>query len=128
MGVSDISGGYNGMGETQQQQQPQQQVQQQQPAPQQQQAPVQKQPQYYKAKEHDPNEVSPLVMPADASHWGKFQWGVVYPIHYMCRATMPDCRQEKYRSWYPFTFFMSMVWISFYSYIMVWMITIIGKK
>lgn len=39
---------------------------------------------------------------------------------------MPDCRAEQYRNWYPFTFFISMLWISFYSYFMVWMITIIG--
>ncbi|XP_023290251.1 LOW QUALITY PROTEIN: probable sodium/potassium/calcium exchanger CG1090 [Orussus abietinus] len=98
------------------------------PPPPQQQQPVAKQaPQYYKAKDPDPNEVSPLVMPADATQWRKFTWGLVYPIHFMCRATMPDCRQDKYRNWYPFTFCISMIWISFYSYIMVWMITIIGS-
>ncbi|XP_050448848.1 probable sodium/potassium/calcium exchanger CG1090 [Cataglyphis hispanica] len=108
----------NGVQETIEQQQ-QQQQQQQQPAP--------KQPEYYKAKEPDPNEVSPLVMPTDGNKWTLFTWGLVYPIHFMCRATMPDCRQEKWRSWYPFTFCISMIWISFYSYIMVWMITIIGS-
>ncbi|XP_017752270.1 PREDICTED: probable sodium/potassium/calcium exchanger CG1090 [Eufriesea mexicana] len=86
-----------------------------------------KQPEYYKAKEPDPNEVSPLEKPTDGSKWTLFTWGLVYPIHFMCRATMPDCRQEKFRNWYPFTFCVSMVWISFYSYIMVWMITIIGS-
>ncbi|XP_031832285.1 putative sodium/potassium/calcium exchanger CG1090 isoform X2 [Nomia melanderi] len=89
--------------------------------------PVMKQPEYYKAKEPDPNEASPLERPVDASQWTLFTWGLVYPIHFMCRATMPDCRQEKFRNWYPFTFCVSMVWISFYSYIMVWMITIIGS-
>lgn len=87
-----------------------------------------KQPEYYKAKEYDPNEVSPLVRPTDPTQWQLFTWGLVYPIHYMCRATMPDCRQDKWRSWYPFTFCISMIWISFYSYLMVWMITIIGEK
>ncbi|XP_032675624.1 probable sodium/potassium/calcium exchanger CG1090 [Odontomachus brunneus] len=86
-----------------------------------------KQPEYYKAKEPDPNEVSPLVMPTDGNKWTLLTWGLVFPIHFMCRATMPDCRQEKWRSWYPFTFCISMIWISFYSYIMVWMITIIGS-
>ncbi|XP_012536231.1 probable sodium/potassium/calcium exchanger CG1090 [Monomorium pharaonis] len=108
----------NGIQETIEQHQ--QQQQQQQPS-----AP--RQPEYYKAKEPDPNEVSPLVMPTDGSKWTLFTWGLVYPIHFMCRATMPDCRQEKWRSWYPFTFCISMIWISFYSYIMVWMITIIGS-
>ncbi|XP_044593674.1 probable sodium/potassium/calcium exchanger CG1090 isoform X1 [Cotesia glomerata] len=103
-----------GMGEEPIQQQPQ--------AP-----PAPKQPEYYKAKEPDPNEVSPLEKPTEGGQWALFKWGLVYPIHYTCRATMPDCRQEKWRSWYPFTFCISMIWISFYSYIMVWMITIIGS-
>ncbi|CAK9800315.1 Sodium/potassium/calcium exchanger 5 [Anthophora quadrimaculata] len=90
-------------------------------------APAPKQMEYYKAKEPDPNEASPLEKPTDGSKWTLFTWGLVYPIHFMCRATMPDCRQEKFRNWYPFTFCVSMVWISFYSYIMVWMITIIGS-
>ncbi|XP_015519004.1 probable sodium/potassium/calcium exchanger CG1090 isoform X2 [Neodiprion pinetum] len=85
------------------------------------------QPQYYKAKEADPNEISPLVRPTDGGKWGLFSWGLVYPIHFMCRVTMPDCRQEKWKRWYPFTFCVSMIWISFYSYFMVWMITIIGS-
>ncbi|XP_034936837.1 probable sodium/potassium/calcium exchanger CG1090 [Chelonus insularis] len=92
-----------------------------------QQPPPPKQPEYYKAKEADPNEVSPLERPTEGGQWALFKWGLVYPIHYTCRATMPDCRQEKWRSWYPFTFCISMIWISFYSYIMVWMITIIGS-
>ncbi|XP_012141576.2 putative sodium/potassium/calcium exchanger CG1090 isoform X1 [Megachile rotundata] len=91
------------------------------------QPPPPKQPEYYKAKEPDPNEASPLERPVDATQWTLFTWGLVYPIHFLCRATMPDCRQEKFRNWYPFTFCVSMVWISFYSYIMVWMITIIGS-
>lgn len=54
-------------------------------------------------------------------------WAIVYPIHYMCRLTIPDCRTDKYRNWYAFTFIVSMVWISFYSYFMVWMITVIKR-
>ena len=50
-------------------------------------------------------------------------WYLVFPIHWSCRHTMPDCRGR----WYPVTFMISMLWISFYSYFMVWMITIIGK-
>ncbi|XP_047111988.1 probable sodium/potassium/calcium exchanger CG1090 [Schistocerca piceifrons] len=82
---------------------------------------------YYKPKDYNVPDVSPLVMPTDAGMWEKISWGVTLPIHAFCRATMPDCRKEKWRHWYPFTFLVSMVWISFYSYIMVWMITIIGS-
>ncbi|XP_014207865.1 probable sodium/potassium/calcium exchanger CG1090 isoform X2 [Copidosoma floridanum] len=113
---------------SQQQQHPeQQQIQQQEQTVQEQQPVGPPAPKYYKAKEPDPNEVSPLVKPIDGGTWGIFTWGLVYPIHYMCLKTMPDCRQQQYRNWYPFTFCISMIWISFYSYIMVWMITIIGS-
>nr|CAD7425571.1 unnamed protein product [Timema monikensis] len=85
------------------------------------------QTEYYKARESNPNEVSPLIMPTDEGLMAKISWGVTVPIHFFCRATIPDCKQEKWRQWYPFTFVVSMVWISFYSYIMVWMITVIGS-
>nr|CAD7198654.1 unnamed protein product [Timema douglasi] len=85
------------------------------------------QTEYYKARESNPNEVSPLIMPTDEGLMAKISWGVTVPIHFLCRATIPDCKQEKWRQWYPFTFVVSMVWISFYSYIMVWMITVIGS-
>ncbi|XP_075232313.1 putative sodium/potassium/calcium exchanger CG1090 [Lycorma delicatula] len=81
---------------------------------------------YYKAKDPDPNQVSPLIKPENADLITMIQWGICVPVHYLCQNTMPDCRTEKYRNWYPFTFVVSMVWISFYSYIMVWMITVIG--
>ncbi|XP_044271397.1 probable sodium/potassium/calcium exchanger CG1090 isoform X2 [Tribolium madens] len=91
------------------------------PAP----APIQRD--YYRPKEYDPaNTVDPLVKPTDGGLYKQITWGIVFPIHYLCRKTMPDCRSEQYKNWYPFTFFMSMLWISFYSYFMVWMITIIG--
>ncbi|KAJ4450727.1 hypothetical protein ANN_02157, partial [Periplaneta americana] len=85
---------------------------------------------YYKAKESrsaGEEEVSPLVKPTEGGIWAQVSWGVTVPIHALCRATMPDCKKERWRHWYPFTFLVSMIWISFYSYIMVWMITIIGS-
>lgn len=78
-------------------------------------------PEYYKSKDMT-NEVlvNPLERPApEAGILALIWWRIVYPIHYMCRLTMPDCRTEKYKNWYAFTFLMSMIWISFYSYFMV---------
>uniref|UniRef100_A0A2A4IZH9 Sodium/calcium exchanger membrane region domain-containing protein n=1 Tax=Heliothis virescens TaxID=7102 RepID=A0A2A4IZH9_HELVI len=80
-------------------------------------------PAYYKAKEYNPETaVDPLVKPIGANHFQLAWWYLVFPIHWSCRHTMPDCRGR----WYPVTFIISMLWISFYSYFMVWMITIIG--
>ncbi|XP_067618608.1 probable sodium/potassium/calcium exchanger CG1090 [Eurosta solidaginis] len=77
-----------------------------------------------KSKEQRPN---PLDRPMTGGLPTLIAWYVVYPIHYLCQKTMPDCRTERYRNWYPFTFLLSMIWISFYSYFMVWMITVIGS-
>ncbi|XP_077283169.1 putative sodium/potassium/calcium exchanger CG1090 [Arctopsyche grandis] len=83
---------------------------------------------YYKPRENKVDgAVDPLVKPVDAGIFRLTSWYIVFPIHYMCRLTMPDCKSEKYRNWYPFTFLVSMIWISFYSYFMVWMITVIGN-
>lgn len=77
-------------------------------------------PEYYKSKDPKSQDiVNPLERPVDASLIGRISWHIVFPIHYMCRLTMPDCRTERYRNWYAFTFFVSMIWISFYSYFMV---------
>ncbi|XP_063237758.1 probable sodium/potassium/calcium exchanger CG1090 [Bacillus rossius redtenbacheri] len=82
---------------------------------------------YYKSRESQGEEVSPMVMPTDGGLLAKVSWVVTVPIHAVCRVTMPDCKKEKWKQWYLFTFMVSMVWISFYSYIMVWMITIVGS-
>ncbi|KAJ9588298.1 hypothetical protein L9F63_018333 [Diploptera punctata] len=76
---------------------------------------------YYKSKESKPveDEVSPLVRPTEGGMWAQVSWGITVPIHALCRATMPDCKKERWRHWYPFTFLISMIWISFYSYIMI---------
>ncbi|KAH8294736.1 hypothetical protein KR018_002296, partial [Drosophila ironensis] len=83
---------------------------------------------YYKStdKQREPRP-DPLIRPTEGGLPALIAWYVVYPIHFLCKKTMPDCRQEQYRNWYPFTFLISMVWISFYSYFMVWMITVIGS-
>ncbi len=50
----------------------------------------------------------------------------VYPIYLICWLTIPDCRIEIKQKWFYITFIMSCVWISVFSYLLIWMITIIG--
>lgn len=78
-------------------------------------------PEYYKSKDPKTAEAitDPLVRPAEGGAIALITWRVCYPIHYLCKKTMPDCRTEKYRNWYGYTFVISMLWISFYSYFMV---------
>lgn len=74
---------------------------------------------YYKPKDQRPELPDPLIKPENADVLTVVIWHIVFPIHYMCRLTMVDVKQDKYKNWYPLTFLISMVWISFYSYFMV---------
>ncbi|XP_056005153.1 probable sodium/potassium/calcium exchanger CG1090 [Ostrea edulis] len=48
------------------------------------------------------------------------------PIKVLLYLTVPDCRRQRWRKCFILTFSLSLVWLSVFSYIMVWMITIIG--
>lgn len=78
-------------------------------------------PEFYKSKDPKASQilVDPLIRPTEGGAIALITWRVCYPIHYLCQKTVPDCRTEKYRNWYGFTFIISMLWISFYSYLMV---------
>ncbi|GAB6018626.1 hypothetical protein CHUAL_000308 [Chamberlinius hualienensis] len=66
----------------------------------------------------------PLKFPDGA--WRRFTWLVTLPFGLLFYVTIPDCRKQKWRRWFVITFLMSIVWVSVLSYLMVWMITIIG--
>ena len=50
------------------------------------------------------------------------------PIVVSCYLTMPDVGKPRWRPWYPATFLVATLWIALYSYLMVWMITVIGEQ
>ncbi|CAL4154299.1 unnamed protein product, partial [Meganyctiphanes norvegica] len=56
----------------------------------------------------------------------RIYWGLSLPLVALHYYTTPDIRISKWRKWYIVTFILSMLWIAAYSYIMVWMITVIG--
>ncbi|XP_072753163.1 sodium/potassium/calcium exchanger 4 isoform X2 [Anoplolepis gracilipes] len=57
----------------------------------------------------------------------KIWWIITWPINLILLITIPDCRRSKLRSCYPFTFFMCVIWIATSSYIIGWVITVIGN-
>jgi len=71
-------------------------------------------------------EPIPLFQPPDGS-FDRFTWAICLPLRAAAHFTMPNCRLDKWKNWYLASFFLSMLWISIFSYVMVWMITIIGK-
>ena len=56
----------------------------------------------------------------------KIKYYTLYPIYTLAIFTIPDCRKEAWANAYVGTFLMAIGWISLYSYMMVWMITVIG--
>lgn len=52
-------------------------------------------------------------------------WIYTWPIKLLLTLTIPN--PKTYRRIYPFTFFMCIVWIGVNSYVIVWMLSIIGE-
>ncbi|XP_069940616.1 probable sodium/potassium/calcium exchanger CG1090 isoform X4 [Cherax quadricarinatus] len=76
------------------------------------------------APEMKDDDVSPWTVPVGICE--RINWALSLPLVALHHFTTPDCRRERFRRWHLITFIMSMIWIAAYSYVMVWMITIIG--
>ncbi|XP_067636274.1 sodium/potassium/calcium exchanger 3-like isoform X2 [Eurosta solidaginis] len=67
-----------------------------------------------------------LTYPKDKSCFKQFTWLIIWPIHLLFRIAIPDCKKTKNNKIFPLTFIMCIVWIGSLSYVVAWMITIIG--
>lgn len=67
-----------------------------------------------------------LVWPAHAGWLRKTAWVTTWPIHLVFMCTIPDCEKPRFKNWFPITFLMCIIWIGSLSYVVAWMITIIG--
>ncbi|XP_013179544.1 PREDICTED: sodium/potassium/calcium exchanger 4 isoform X1 [Papilio xuthus] len=76
--------------------------------------------------EVDGYEHSLWKWPSGRSKLTKIAWIVTWPIHLVFLFTIPDCEKPRFETWFPLTFVMCIVWIGSLSYIVAWMITIIG--
>ena len=72
----------------------------------------------------DPLE-RPVVL--DDGRLAVISWYIMFPLRIVTIYTIPDCRTKQYSRYFLLTFILSVIWICFYSYILVWMITIIGQ-
>lgn len=78
-----------------------------------------------KVKVEESEMSSPWTPPEESRD--RLTWAICLPLRASAYYTMPNCRLEKWSRWFLVSFFMSMLWISVFSYVMVWMITIIGS-
>lgn len=79
----------------------------------------------------DPNDsienFSPFTFPgADQPLIEKIRFIICWPLFFILFLSVPDCRRVYWQKFFLLTFFMSLVWLSLFSYLMVWMITVIG--
>ncbi|XP_046743569.1 sodium/potassium/calcium exchanger 4-like [Diprion similis] len=68
---------------------------------------------------------TPFTIPK-RSLCGKIWWFFLWPLRLLLFITVPDCRFKKWRRFYPLTFIMCIFWIAVTSYIVSWMITVVG--
>lgn len=54
-------------------------------------------------------------------------WVLSVPVMVLLYITVPDCRKRFWRKFYMLTFFMAAVWIAAFTYVLVWMVTIVGE-
>ncbi|XP_076279104.1 sodium/potassium/calcium exchanger 4 [Lasioglossum baleicum] len=68
-----------------------------------------------------------FVWPNERSALSKFWFLLVWPLKFLLFITIPDPRRERFSRWYPLTFLMCVVWIAISSYLISWMVTVIGS-
>uniref|UniRef100_G1KDR8 Solute carrier family 24 member 3 n=1 Tax=Anolis carolinensis TaxID=28377 RepID=G1KDR8_ANOCA len=54
------------------------------------------------------------------------KWLFTWPLSLLLYFTVPNCNKPRWEKWFLVTFASSTIWIAGFSYIMVWMVTIIG--
>ncbi|XP_031573967.1 sodium/potassium/calcium exchanger 4-like [Actinia tenebrosa] len=67
---------------------------------------------------------SPFTMPR--GFFKGILWIIFIPISCIFYITIPDCRKPRWKNWYFATFLLSVIWIAGLSYLLVWMVEIIG--
>ncbi|KAK2849039.1 hypothetical protein Q5P01_008873 [Channa striata] len=56
----------------------------------------------------------------------RLKWLLSWPLSVLLHYTIPDCNLPLWERWYLLTFLSSTLWIALFSYLMVWMVTIIS--
>ena len=72
----------------------------------------------------DQSDESPFSMPEGCV--SRVLWILALPAACLFYVTIPNCRTDKWEKWYLVSFFVSVVWIALLSYVLVWMVAIIG--
>ncbi|XP_028816395.1 sodium/potassium/calcium exchanger 3 isoform X2 [Denticeps clupeoides] len=66
----------------------------------------------------------PLTLPEGCCEVAK--WLFSWPLSFLLYCTVPNCVLRRWERWFMVTFVVSTLWIAVFSYLMVWMVTIIS--
>ncbi|XP_056403050.1 sodium/potassium/calcium exchanger 4 isoform X2 [Hyla sarda] len=66
----------------------------------------------------------PFAIPSGCVN--RFKWAFSWPLICVLYFTIPNCSRPRWENFFMLTFILSTVWIAIFSYIMVWMVTVIG--
>ncbi|XP_023680876.1 sodium/potassium/calcium exchanger 3 isoform X1 [Paramormyrops kingsleyae] len=77
-------------------------------------------------EEEDDNEgpLQPFHVPSGVCN--KVKWVTAWPLCLLLFFTVPNCANPRWERWFMVTFVNSTIWIASFSYVMVWMVTVIG--
>ncbi|XP_070773158.1 sodium/potassium/calcium exchanger 3-like [Enoplosus armatus] len=67
---------------------------------------------------------SPLRIPGSCC--ARVKWVITWPLGLLLYCTVPNCILPRWHRWFMVTFVASTLWIAVFSYLMVWMVTIIS--
>ncbi|XP_035767393.1 sodium/potassium/calcium exchanger 3-like [Neolamprologus brichardi] len=77
--------------------------------------------------EEEDDKEGPLVpFKVPAGVCNKLKWLVMWPLSLLLFFTVPNCGKRRWERWFMVSFFTATIWIAGLSYIMVWMVTVIG--
>lgn len=64
--------------------------------------------------------------PLHKRFWQQIIWIIIWPMELLFFLTIPNCEKKRFQNLFPLTFLMCIVWIGSLSYLVAWMITIVG--
>ncbi|XP_057678788.1 sodium/potassium/calcium exchanger 4 isoform X2 [Corythoichthys intestinalis] len=75
-------------------------------------------------EEDEESGISPFGVPKGCGN--KIKWLISWPLLLLLFLTVPNCGKPRWERCFMVSFILSTVWIAVFSYLMVWMVTIIG--
>lgn len=77
-------------------------------------------------KQKNDEEYALFKYPKEKSIFRQAFWLTIWPIHLVYWLTIPNCQRGRFKNLFPITFLMCIIWIGSLSYLVAWMITIVG--